>query len=309
MLLRRFTDFVLRNRLQAIGLAFVLGFIPIIGGIAILIAALVTLRKGLFEGAVVTLAATLPAWIGVFAFPASATPTAIFASIALVTISNFLTWIFACLLYRFGNWSFILNLAVIVGAIGVGITHWIYPDVQGWWATQLNAYLSKTLSTMNEISGDAAPALTDVQLQLIATIQQYATGLFAVLILFNALLQLVLARWWQAIIFNPGGLRSELHQVRINTVLGVIFVIACILSYFGNEIVIDAMPVFFVGFGIAGLSLVHHLAGLTKIAWLWLIIMYVCIGLLPQVSVVLLALTAFLDIWMDFRKRFRVIER
>ena len=59
MLLRRFTDFVLQSRIHAIGTAFVLTFIPWIGApVSVLIAALVTLRKGIFEGVLVLIAAS-----------------------------------------------------------------------------------------------------------------------------------------------------------------------------------------------------------------------------------------------------------
>ena len=310
MLLRRFTDFILQNRLQAMGLAFVMAFIPIISGISILIAALVTLRKGVYEGALVAIAATLPCWIGFFAMPSiSPAEAAAMAplGVGLITAGNFLTWMFAGILRRYHNWSSILELSIVLGILSVIIAHIIYPDIQNQWATQLNSYLSKTVSA---ISGDDnSSSVNEVPAQLIASIKAYATGLFAVSVLFNALLQLALARWWQAIIFNPGGLRVELRQIRLNYAVGMLFVAACMLAYFSNAIVLDVMPVFFALFAIAGLSLAHGLAALTKMAWLWLVFVYVGIVVAFQPSVVILAMAAFLDIWMDFRKRFRVIER
>jgi hypothetical protein len=308
MLLRRFTDFILQGRFQAIGLAFALAFVPIIMGISVLIAVLVTLRKGIYEGAWVMLAATIPSWIGVFAMPSSESAAGImaFASVALITTSNFSTWVFAGLLRRYGNWSFLLELSIVLAILAVWIAHLLYPDIQNWWVTQLNAYLSKTVSSMSGLQ-DEAVALNDMQMQLVSHVKEYATGFAVVSVLFNALLQVVLGRWWQAIIFNPGGLRLELRQIRLNHIAGVLFVVGFVLAFIGNKTVLDMMPVFFAIFAIAGLSLAHSLASLTKLAWLWLVIIYVGIVLAFQPSVAVLAVMAFLDTWLDFRKRFRVI--
>ena len=62
-MLNRFTDFILRNRLHAIIVAFLLSYIPLFGSsIGILIAIFITLRQGALEGTLVliaTLAATV----------------------------------------------------------------------------------------------------------------------------------------------------------------------------------------------------------------------------------------------------------
>jgi len=314
MLLRRFTDFILQGRFQAIGCAFVLAFIPIIAGISVLIAALVTLRKGIFEGALVALAATLPSWIAVYTVP-SGSPVGgdlmVFAGAGLITACNLFTWVLAGLLRRYGNWSFILELSLVIGILFVGVVHIAYPDVQSWWGTQLNAYLGKTVSAMSGVTADeaSAPVKSEVQARLVLAVKPYATGFLAVSVLFNALLQLGLARWWQAVVFNPGGLREELRKIRLNYAVGVLFAVGCLLSYFGNETVLDTMPVFFSIFAVAGLSLVHSLAALTKTTWLWLVLVYASVILVFQPAILILAVMAFLDIWMDFRKRFRVIER
>lgn len=312
MLLRRFTDFILQSRLQALAAAFLLAFIPLISGISTLIAALVTLRKGMFEGALIAIAATLPCWIQFFTkAPPIATDlgTMALVSAMLVSVTNFLIWLFASVL-RHGSWSFILELSIIIGMVGVGLIHIAYPDIQTIWATQLNAYLSKTLSAMSGVMQDnSAASLNEVKAQMIANAKGYVTGFFAVLVLVNTLLQLALARWWQAIIFNPNGLRAELHQIRLNYIVGILFVVVCLLSYVGSAAALDMTPVFFALFAIGGLSLVHNLAGRTKMPWLWLVLIYAVLIPAYQWGIVILAMIAFLDIGMDFRKRFSVIKR
>src|SRR5690606_1455052 len=97
MWLERITSYLLRHRYRAIALTFVVTFIPWIGILGILIAALVTLCKGVVEGAIFTLAASLP-YIIVFLFSGndpSTFPLVLWAIMGVAVLSNVLTWIFA----------------------------------------------------------------------------------------------------------------------------------------------------------------------------------------------------------------------
>lgn len=306
MLLRRFTDFILQSRLNALGTAFLCAFIPIIGSISILIALLVTLCKGTFEGALVVLAATLPYLLSGYVVPVGASETQLFSlSIAVVVASNFLAWVFAVLIRRYGNWSFTLEIAVLTGVLIIGSIHILYPDIQSWWETHLNTYLDKTVAIMNNV--EATDALsTEVRAQMIAATKSYATGLVTASLLFNALLQLVLSRWWQAVMFNPGGLRKELTQIRLSYIIGVLFIAGIAGSYWGNATVLDIMPVFYAIFCLAGLSLVHSLLSEVKGSWLWLILIYLGSIWLIHISIAILSMLALLDVWMDFRKRIQL---
>src|SRR5215208_4009916 len=110
MWLQRFTHYLLRNRFQALALTFAIAFIPVIGTISIFIAALMTLVKGIWEGALFTLMATLPYLIG---FYFSDHQTSLFllswTAISVAVLSNILTWVFAVLIYRKTSWSVLLQ--------------------------------------------------------------------------------------------------------------------------------------------------------------------------------------------------------
>lgn len=310
MFLRRFTDFVLQSRVQAMATAFIIAFIPLIGSISILIAALVTLRKGILEGAFVTVAATLPYVIGYYV---SAPPTdqaiMMFGMIGVIIASNVLTWLFAVVLRQFSNWNFTFELAALLGVLAIGIVHLVYPDIQNWWAAQLTAYFAKTADTVGKfspgVSGQAAIP-SDVQMQAVATMKQLATGFIVVSILFNAMLQLLIARWWQAVMFNPGGLRKELYQIRLSHIAGAVFVIGFALAYLGSDLAIDMMPVIFAVFFAAGLSVIHKMISLTKNGWIWLFLIYLGIIWLFPVSIAIVAMVALLDTGIDIRKRFNL---
>jgi hypothetical protein len=310
-ILRRFTDFVLQGRIQACAIAFVLAYIPIIGSVSVLIPGLVTLRKGALEGALVFLAATAPYLLSYFGATQSATVQIDLALVAVVIVaaSNALMWIFAIILRRYSSWGFILDLAVVLGVVIIGMIHFIYPDVKEWWGQQLTGYFNKTAVMMREMQPSAEVVPADVRVQVVNAIKLYATGIFFVSIMFNALLQLVISRWWQAIMFNPGALRQELLRIRLSYMAGALFLTCYSLASFGNETAKDIMPVMYLIFSAAGLSIAHYLL-VERLGLRWLVVLYagsIGVMVLFPGGVALIALlfsaVAFFDIGLNFRKR------
>lgn len=303
MILRRVTDFVLRSRYQAILAAFVLAFIPLIGSFSILIAAFVTLRKSVFEGALVLIAASIPNAIEFFNYsPSSGGETEIELIALWVAIgSNVLTWLLAVVLRRYANWSFVLEIAALIGMAVVIAVHVIHPDVAGWWQTQLTSYLSKTEAEL----GSAVDAdVVANQAEVVSAMKFYATGVIVASVMLNALLQLLVARWWQAVMFNPTGLREELYQIRLGYVAAFVFVMALALFHWGSDGVSDIMPVLFLTFCLAGLSLFHYLAVPARFGWIWLLVIYGSIfGLFP-VGLMCVSFVALLDTVLNIRERF-----
>jgi hypothetical protein len=302
MFLRRFTDFILQSRLQAVLVAFLVAFIPLIGSISVVIAALITLRKGIWEGFWVAIAATIPYLLSYAVNPAAGDIDFTTAALAVLIVSNLLTWLFAAFLRKYQHWGFTLEIAALFGVAVVIIVHVIYPDVQGWWQTQLNVYLSKTTAMVSEAKADAE--VTAVQTQMVSAMKRYATGFVVASVLFNALLQLLVARWWQALVFNPGGLRAELHRIRLSYVSGVVFVIGLLLSYLNNAVALDAIPVLFLAFFIAGLSVLHYLIVPARANWMLLMFLYLAVIWLFPASIVIVSLIGLSDTTVNIRQRF-----
>jgi hypothetical protein len=303
ILLRRFTDFILRNRLQAMAVAFICAYVPLLGSISILIAGLVTLRKGILEGALVLCAATVPFLLNYYIspLPANEAHMALMA-IGIAVVSNVIVWLYAVLLRQYSNWSLLLELSVLAGAVIIGVVHFFNPDIQNWWGTQLTTYFTKATAAMDDLSK------TDIlnikmQLQAVNVSKPYATGLLVVSMLCNGLLQLALARWWQAAAFAPGTLRQELHHIRFGYVMGILFIAVLLLSLGGNATVLDMKPVFYGLFFIAGLSLVHCLLASIKYSWFWLVLCYLALILFFPKSEMVVAFFALLDVLLNLRRR------
>lgn len=310
MWLQRLTSYLLRHSWQTMALTFIITFIPIIGIVGILIAAFITLSKSIVEGAILTVLASLPYVIS-FYFTSTETnvlPLVLMAAVGVAVLSNILTWIFAVMLQRKSSFSLIIQIAALIGVLTISVIHLMYPEVADWWGNQLQIYYDQAQAFSSDML-KTTPAALSKEKETISFTKQYATGLMTAAILFNSIMQLIVARWWQAIIFKPGLLRNELHTIRLTQLAGVLFTFSLVLSYLGNRVVLDIMPILYLLFAGAGLSLVHYLLGLkeTKNAWVWILVLYVALLLSMPLSILLVALFGLADIWLNFRQRFKKI--
>lgn len=331
MYLQRFTDYLLRNRKQAIVLTFLISCIPMVGMVGILIAGLATLCIGVIEGAIFTLAATLPSvllFAGIMFFLSGTQEAANivnWAAVLLTVTGNVLTWVFAVMLRRNCSWSLILQVGALIGVLVISVIHLAYPGVPEWWAKQLS---------FENQPAFAGLAIKENQQDAINVLKSLATGLVTAFVLFSAVFQAVLSRWWQVTIVNRSRLGNELQYIHLSHLAGVLFLISIVFYYLENSVVLDILPVLCLLFSAAGLSLVHYLCGLmepTK-GRFWLSILYIALmysltmmALLPSfaslnmmlpvvLAVLILAVTIFalvslslFDVWFDIRKRMKKV--
>jgi len=299
--LRRFTNFILQGRFQAVGVAFVTAYIPLLGSISVLISAFITLRKGPLEGFIVAIAAVAPFILKYLSAGTVHGNLALFA-LSVNIFSAFVVWLLAVVLRRFGNWCSLLYVTLLLSFSCIVLLHLSFPDIQGFWQQHLTSYFSGANTALNGLSRTELPQ-SDI-IRVVGFLKTVATGLFLAGILVNAFLQLIVARWWQAVMFNPGGLKKELYQIRLSQLTGALFLIAFGLSYFKNAIAIDTMPLFFMAMCAAGLSVLHAYFSKKKAGLVFLFAVYLFLIWLIPFSVVVIALVALFDIWLNLRKRF-----
>jgi len=318
--LRSFTSFLLQSRFRVIGIAFIISFFPFIGPtLGIILAGLVTLRQDTLEGFWVFIAATLPCFIQLPFLPR---PDGLWV-IGIIAASNFLTWGLAVILKRSNNWSLVLELTTLIGLIVVISAHVLKPDLEVWWEKQLITHISQILpgveTSVTPTSGkieknNIDQKITEESLEpevisFVNATKFFITGALTASFLLNVLLQLFVSRWWQMHLMDSKPLSEELYQIRLSSMAGLVFLATLILSYLKITLAQDLLPVLYLTFCLAGLSLVHHTANKFKgLTWLCLIVFYiVLIGTwmaykMPLVFQ-LIALTALLDIWFDWRGR------
>lgn len=346
MWLQRFSTFLLTHRWRALLLTFLITFVPIplIGVIGIIIALFMTLMKGPGEGVLFMVAALLPYGLGfLIKDSTSVLPLMAGAAFVISIVVNVLSWVFAIMLYKKATWSQILQVAALLGVLAVSVIHLIYPNVDEWWAKELQevrAIYAQTLKNATPAPTNTTPATTtdaakapsatnvapvntnanasatsnvtniadDAELEAISTMtaKPYdVTGFLTAGILFFAILQLIFARWWQAAVYSPGALRKELYHIRLSKLAGVLFILSLVLAYLGNAVVLDIMPILYLLFAAAGLSLLHYVFKIVspKTGWIWLTIVY----LTMVVSIIMIALLGLIDIWFDLRVQVKKI--
>jgi hypothetical protein len=303
MSLRRFSDYILRGRAQAIAPAFALGFVPLVGLFSSLIGAFVTLRKGALEGALVFVAAMLPTLIeyNLTVPPQHGLETAVspLAAVILVIAINLLTWVAALILRATTSWSVVLDGLGLLGVAAIVVLHLCIPDLTVFWKHWLTDYFtSVAASTGTEGSASTVTSMAD-------GLKDYATGVVILMASLWALLLLLVARWWQDAVFNPGGLRKEILAVRLSKACAIVFIACVIGCCMHMSMAQDAIMVLVVTFSLSGLSVMQYALSVSHTKWWMMMLVYLLFCVFPMIGV-LLIVAGLLDAFFDFRKRLPV---
>jgi len=174
-----------------------------------------------------------------------------------------------------------------------------YPDVQGFWRERLSA-----LTAM--VEADGGTFLTAEQIELYGNLMHGASVALVYLVLASMLL---LARAWQAGLYNQGGFGSEFHALRLpgwlSPVGAVVALASLALSMTGRAggLADDAIIVLLLMFALQGLAVIHAVAAGESLSRLWLVGLYGLMILVPQLVMPLLATAGIADRIVDFRRR------
>lgn len=249
-----------------------LGLIPLVNLLNPVVIGLVALRKGLQEVGILFAWAVLP--VGAWAVAGDVVPL-----IMLIGITGL-----ALLLRETESWEFTLLAAISVG-ISVEVYFRLQPAVIDALMAQLQLYVQ-------------AGSAQDLQLDAVRSVMLSVIG---AVYMFLAVLLLMMARWMQALLFNPGGFRTEFHGLRIERHVALGLIAAALLSGSG-AIVPEAWTLYFLmPLVFAGIALIHAVVTLRKLPAMLLVTFYIVL-VLPT-AVQLVVLLALLDSWFDIRSR------
>jgi len=312
MLLRRLTDFILASRLRAMAVAFATSFIPVPGGsVGVLVASLVTLRKGAFEGSLVFCAALAASLASYVFYRNSANAWMLWQVTWIGCALGLLTWLLVLILRRTSSWAIVTELSGLCGILVILGLHLAFPGIQGWWVEQLTAWFHKSTSMIGHFlpdMGSAAMQPEAVSAAWIASFSRYATGFLVTSFLVNLLLQVMIARAWEAAVFTRGLLRQELHAFRADRVAGLLFIIVLVAALMGSMLALDMLPVLLMVFCLAGFCLVHALFALLRRGWVALLFFYAGVVVFFPFSLAIVAIAGLFDVWLDFRGK-RILKK
>ncbi len=296
--MRVLASFVMQGRLQAtavvalVTLLSLLFFQPLmlVSSAAV---ALVVLRRGALEGTVVMLSA---------AAICALLLSALQVNLLLVVSSVLLLWMpifgLALLLRQSRSLGMMVAAALLIGVVVV-ITMQLYVPADEWVKT-----LGPSVSAMLEQRQLLDPEHIEMFIEKLAS---WMPGIIATLFFFQLVAVLLLARWWQSLLYNPGGFRAEFHKLRLPGAIAAATIVVLLLNLvglkLGGMLVEYLILLLLAACFLQGLALAHGMADKHGVQTPWLVGMYLLLVLFLPYAESLLSAAGLADSWFNFRAR------
>ncbi len=230
-----------------------------------------------------------------FGWFALGTPMLAFGIVMLLWMP---VWSAAVVLRNTVSLSFALQLITALAIVFVLVLQFGFPELQ----TELSKEFDQLIQPVIEQQQTTATkeeliAAVDLVLSLIP-------GLLAVGMMTGAVISLLLGRWWQAALYNPGGFAKEFNVLRLGKVLASITTVVLLISLITDAELIAMLAMVLLGIYLfQGLALMHGVTEHKQINKVWLFGLYFMIFLLPHLVVLPLSVFGLTDAWIDFRRR------
>ncbi len=283
--MRALAEFIMRGRMQATLVVVGCAALPLLFWLSAAAGALVLLRRGLNDAMGVIGWALLPAFVWWY-FGDPRTLLVLLGALGL-----------AMLLRSSVSWS-----RVMLCSVGLGLLYaWALGEVFGEPIAAVAGELQKVLpGTLSDAYEQLSAAERERLEGLLAPV---LTGLLAALMQMVTLLSLMLGRYWQGVLYNPGGFGREFQTLRFRPLLAFLLLMGMLIGpnlgvQFAVLTPLCSVPLFF-----AGLALVHGLVAQGRLARFWLVGLYVTLVLFMHMIYPLLAVVAVVDSLFDFRGR------
>ena len=288
-------SFIMRSRWTAIlvfticlGLSF--NALPVLI-VACATIALVALRNGPIEAIFVLLIGS--ALTSAFAALGSAGTHMVQLVGIRVTITVVPVLIMATALRRSGNWGTVLAIAAVICGFWVSVVYSVLDSPAAWWTEQLEA-------TLTNVQGMATGPEAK---QTIAQFAPHMTGLLGGVLLLFCAVGLMLGRWFQSLLYNPGGFRKEFHALRLTRVHSLVLLGFVFVGWIAGDPLggwaSDIGSVLIAMFIIPGIALAHVWANQLPFTTAALVGFYIAIFIVPHLAAAL----GWMDSWLDLRSR------
>lgn len=277
--MRGLAEYVMSGRRQAATVTVLFGLIPMLNLLSGAVVALVGLRKGPQEGFLMMMWALLPA--GLQWLVGDTAPVIMVVGVTVL----------AYLLRRTQSWQQVLLLATVLGLL-LQMSLPLQPE----YVANIEALLDRLLQ-----SGASIPATTEgvtleeARAQMLALWLNFY-GVEHVLVFTGCLM---LGRYWQALLYNPGGFGQEFHNLRIDRRVMAVLLALLLTGLAGVEPLNGWMMVFCVIPALSGLAMAHCVVARRNLGTGWLVLTYMLLLLVTPAIVVL----GFVDSWFDLRRR------
>ncbi len=257
--------------------------------------ALVTLRRGANEGLLVLLSACV----------ASATLGFIVMgdyqfAVAYALILWTPVWLLSIVLREGKHLSLALEIAAALGILAILGFYLFIPNPAEYWQA--------ILAIMVEPIRQAQDIPLEQLESTMTTVAKYMTGILAAGSITGLLLGLLLARWWQSKLYNPGGFKTEYLSLqmsqRFTLATLLVILIAFLTSGSISEIAANIGVILFMLYSFVGMAIVHSLISVMKAKRFLLPLFYLLAFVVPQL-VLPVAIIGLSDTWLNLRKNIK----
>jgi hypothetical protein len=280
----RLAHYVMASEWRAALIASLLLFLPLFSWAGASVVALYALRRGVEKSLLVTAAPLLCASSMAFVFGDP--------SILLVLA---ITIVLAAVLYRTLSWTLVLLIGLGLSLVLVFLVGAVYEET-----------LKGLVVAIKEVVAPPAQlAILGVDSVTVdAWMASLSVGALSFVQTVSAIFALIFARAVQAQAYNPGGFKAEFEAV----ILPPMFAVGCLVLATTGFLIdpwmlrftpVGALPLMF-----AGIALVHGLTSMRESRGL-IIVFYAALVFFTPYLLMLLALLAVIDAFVDFRARVR----
>lgn len=283
--MRAMANFIMRGRVQATLVVVGCAALPLLFWLSAAAGCLVLLRRGVSDAAGILAWALLPALVWWY-FGEPRTLMVLLGSVGL-----------AALLRASESWVRVLLVSVALGLLYAVVLGAVFREPIEAIALELQKLLPLVLD------GIYQQLSVDERARLGSMIAPVLYGLIAALMQIVSVLALILGRYWQALLYNPGGFGREFRSIRLPRVPALVLLVCMLLGpSFGPQMAM-LTPLCSVPLVFAGLALIHGLVAEKHLAKFWLVGVYVTLLMFMQLLYPLLVLLAIVDSLIDFRGR------
>jgi len=283
--MRALADFIMRGRVQATLVVVGCAALPLLFWLSAAAGSLVFLRRGFKDASGVLAWALLPALAWWF-FGEPRTLMVLLGTLGL-----------AALLRAGQSWNRVLLSSIALGLVYGAVLGSVFREP----IDSLAQEIAKILPQM--LDGIYQKLTVEERGRLEGLIAPVLTGLIAALLQAVSVLALMLGRYWQAALYNPGGFGREFRAVRLPLAAALVLLVLILVGpNFGTELAM-LTPLCTIPLLFAGLAVMHGLVAQGRLAKFWLVGLYVTLLLFMQLIYPLLVVLAIVDSLIDFRGR------
>ena len=211
----------------------------------------------------------------------------LFVQIPLIMIASYLVciwlpiWVCAMILRLSKRQSFLIIGAGVWTIMLLAVFYFVLGG-EDIWQDSINLFIDNSIPLAKQ----------DDYRQLLLSQQSFLSVFLAFAFLLNLVGVVLLARFWQSRLFNPGGFRQEFYNLKLPVFLLILLGLGMVVSQFeGLPLFIrDCLIIVCVLFLFQGVSLMHRFLGEFKYSSQWLFIAYTVLFLQPITMLLVICL-------------------